>query len=104
MTTKVAAYVCDFCTRKKRFSSITGANRHEKRCFYNPVRMACASCRHLVKDRYDPEDGSGGISCEKDLLPVPATEESPERAFRSECAAWEPKNPDFQAEAQGLKR
>lgn len=88
MTTAVTAFVCDFCTRKKRFASKRGADQHERQCFHNPIRKACASCVHLIKERYDSEDGSGGNYCELEIVPIPATAEDPERRFIADCESW----------------
>lgn len=91
MTTRVDAFVCDFCVRKKRFASKVGAARHEKQCFHNPSRRACVTCRHLTIERYNHEDGSGGASCEFGLIPIPAGPETPARALTFDCEKWEQK-------------
>jgi len=92
MSTEVKAFVCDFCPRKKRFAARGTAERHERRCFYNPVRRACASCAHFKLEPYyyesDTGYSDGGPSCAVDALnrdPKALT------VLRSECQLWEPK-------------
>src|SRR5690242_20492654 len=51
MSTEVKAFVCDFCPRKKRYSSNGIASRHEARCFYNPATKACATLEQLERDK-----------------------------------------------------
>lgn len=92
MTTEVRAFVCDFCPRKHRFGAKGAATRHELRCYHNPAKQACATCRHLTVPRYEPETGYGGTpECAKDLLPVINGPGEPEGKFRSECSEWESK-------------
>lgn len=88
---EVTAFICDFCPRKRRFAQRGTAKRHEARCFYNPARKACASCKHFAyeKSYYDHETGyseEGGPSCAKDML-----HSGPEISsqLRSECEGWE---------------
>ena len=66
----VTAFICDFCLRKRRFAHRGTAVRHEMRCFYNPIRKACATCAHYSYERpvYEHDTGyyDGGSYCEKD--------------------------------------
>lgn len=98
MTTSVTAFVCDFCERKKRFASKRGADQHERQCFRNPVRRACASCQFLSCEIQSGGDGLGDYEfkvwgCELGITPIPATPEEPERRFIADCEKWEPKQP-----------
>lgn len=40
----ITAYMCEFCG--KVYKTRSGAWKHEKRCFSNPSRRACQTCRH----------------------------------------------------------
>jgi hypothetical protein len=89
MSTEVKAFTCDFCPKKKRFASRGGANRHESFCFYNPIRHACATCKHFEFVPYysEAETGysEGGPYCEIDKF---NTTEG-EQPLRVECEFWE---------------
>lgn len=84
MPSEVRAFVCVFCPRKKRFASLSTANRHERRCFHNPTQKACATCQHFSYERYDQETGEGGPYCaEGHFNTAPG-----EHPFRSACEFW----------------
>ena len=90
---EVTAFICDYCPRKRRFAARGTAVRHESRCFYNPIRKACASCAHfeMLRGSRDHETGyfeDGGPYCAKGAL-----NDGPEirTQLRSECELWEPK-------------
>lgn len=89
MTTEVRAFTCDFCPRKKRYATRHNAHIHEDRCFFNPVRQACASCKFFtyIKHYSEADTGysEGGPVCELDYLN--RTPGEPE--LRSECDKWE---------------
>jgi hypothetical protein len=93
---EVKAFVCDFCPRKKRFAQRGTALRHESRCFYNPVRKSCATCKNFYKERGDKPDYStgypgdpGGLYCELGILPIYMGPEEPPKTMTSECEKWE---------------
>ena len=87
MSSEITAYLCDFCPmgKRKRFATRSGATRHERQCFYNPLRRACASCSHFFFEKYDHETGEGGPFCDLDAL-----NRDPEAltVLRSECQLW----------------
>ena len=90
---QVVAFVCDFCPRKKRFAAKATAERHEGRCFHNPIRRACATCSHFSNEKpyTDRESGyteSGGPFCEVDALNY-----DPESStvLRADCEQWKAK-------------
>ena len=39
---KIIAYQCDYC--KKFAKTVKTIEKHEKKCFYNPINKACGSC------------------------------------------------------------
>jgi hypothetical protein len=45
MPNQVTMYECSYCYRR-RYSHESSAKQHEKKCFWNPERRACASCDH----------------------------------------------------------
>lgn len=53
MPKEVKAYSCEFGCRRKVLTSKADMARHEENCFHNPVRRACASCKHLLKEHDD---------------------------------------------------
>lgn len=85
MVAEVVAFVCGFCPRKKRFAARGTATRHEFRCFYNPVRRACATCQHFEYEKYEADTGAGGPTCAEGLL----RNEPGEPPLRSECKGWQ---------------
>lgn len=93
MTTAVTAFVCDFCPRKSRWSSRAIAKKHESRCFFNPIRRACMTCAYFTMEDtgIDEGDRSKSPCCGLDLLPIPATDTTPERRLNFNCEQWEPK-------------
>jgi hypothetical protein len=44
MPIKIVAYKCDWCGFYRKTKK--AIENHEKRCFWNPVRRACASCKN----------------------------------------------------------
>lgn len=100
MSTKVIAFVCDFCPiKRKRYASKGPATRHEGSCFHNPIRRACATCGNFIKPTFN-DHGTMGIErfqpdCEEGLLPVPATDEHDEQAFRADCILWIPRDQNW---------
>ena len=67
---KVNGFICEYCTaagKKRRvLSSASGCARHEKNCYHNPIRRACATCQLCVQDldEDDPKEVWGnGLKC-----------------------------------------
>ena len=52
---EIKAYHCDYCVKYYKHKS--SAQRHEKKCFYNPNNKACLSCEDFITD-YADEDYS----------------------------------------------
>ena len=58
MPREVKAYGCDFkCGRKVVLSKKSMAD-HESRCFYNPAKKACVTCKHF--ERQSDNNGVDG--------------------------------------------
>lgn len=49
MTRKVTAYACDYKCGQKVLTSKVRMEEHESRCFHNPIKKACASCKYFEK-------------------------------------------------------
>ena len=47
MAIKRTAYSCDFKCGQKVILSKKSMEDHESRCFHNPEKKACASCKHF---------------------------------------------------------
>ncbi len=45
---EVTAYACSYC--EKIYKNKSSAVSHEKKCFANPARRACRTCKHAIKD------------------------------------------------------
>lgn len=45
---KITAYACSYCG--KIYKNKSSAASHEKKCFANPARRACRTCKHAIKD------------------------------------------------------
>jgi len=45
---EVKAYACSYC--EKIYKNKSSAASHEKKCFANPARKACRTCKHAIKD------------------------------------------------------
>lgn len=90
MPKEVTAFVCIYCPRKHRFAVRGAALRHEATCFYNPIRRACATCKHFtyLPAYYEPETGygEGGPTCDLGLF---ANDPEASTPLGSECDKWE---------------
>lgn len=69
---KVNGFVCDHCAaagkKRRLLASASGCARHEKNCYYNQARRACATCQLCVQDldNDDPRSVWGnGFCCEE---------------------------------------
>lgn len=81
---RVVAFVCGFCPRKKRFAAKATAEKHDRKCFHNPTRRACATCDHFSFEKYEHDTGAGGPSCAEGLLNrIPGEPE-----LRADCEGW----------------
>jgi len=58
MPRQVKAYGCDFKCGQKVVLSKASMISHESRCFYNPTKKACATCKHF--ERFDDSNGMEG--------------------------------------------
>jgi hypothetical protein len=83
---------CDFCG--KTYARWNAAVKHEKICYYNPERRACATCANMVaKDHgyYDDEHEQRVPifvpECDIELDVVEDTKERHE--YKSDCPGWE---------------
>ena len=47
MPRKVTAYGCKYRCGQRVNTKYEAMLEHESKCFYNPERRACATCRHL---------------------------------------------------------
>jgi len=96
---QVIAYVCVFCPRKKRFAQRGTAIKHAQRCFYNPERRACITCKHFSFEPAERPDWStgypgspAGYGCEFGLIPIKKGPEEPEQVMTADCEKWEQKS------------
>ena len=57
---KLVRYVADGCGR--RFASKKKCLEHEVvcKCWSNPKNRACKTCAFAYREKYNPEDGTGG--------------------------------------------
>lgn len=96
MSTQVVAFVCDFCPRKKRFASKVGVTRHEKNCFYNPARRACATCEHFIPaERESSVENPYGYVTAPRACAEDAFRKDPEDELRFACDSWKLKEPQI---------
>ena len=87
MPVKVTAFICQFrCGTRPSMKSAT-TTQHETRCFKNPDRKACQTCKHdkTYTEAFDQETGEGGR-----IFECGADSEISERQFN--CSKWEKKN------------
>ena len=75
MPSEIKAYECEHGCGKF-YRSKSSAVSHEKRCWWNPARRACASCGNQDEDRY---------------CPVYELDLSQKGALRAGCLGWIPK-------------
>lgn len=57
--------VCDFCNRE--YVNIDIAQKHEKMCYRNPSRRACATCRFWERDFEERHFLEGGYDVTRDV-------------------------------------
>lgn len=57
---EIKAYQCEYGCKKVLLTK-QGIKRHEEKCFWNPKRKACASCKN--NEPYDGDDGDSGMWC-----------------------------------------
>ena len=58
---EVLVFQCDYCKKKGVKATI---ERHEKKCFYNPINEACGSCLMFdICDQKDKFKGMTGNAC-----------------------------------------
>ncbi len=50
---EVKAYQCEFCKRRVNMNK-THMAEHEYRCYYNPIRRACQTCRFKEEKIVEP--------------------------------------------------
>ena len=53
MPREVKAYACEFKCGRRTVMSKKSMVDHESRCFHNPEKRACASCKHFEKEHDD---------------------------------------------------
>ena len=75
MPRKITAYACQYKCGHRINSKKDSIERHETRCFSNPVRRACKTCHQFDMD----EDGT---YCNKDRL-------KEDQYAASDCKWWE---------------
>jgi hypothetical protein len=62
---KIRAYQCEYC-EKKVYTNRNSCYAHEKKCYWNPINKACASCGHYLYD-YDGTQCLKGIDISNKL-------------------------------------
>ena len=86
MVYEITAYKCDYCG--KIYQSKPGATGHEKKCFWNPEKRACASCD------YNSSITRKCSALDKDL--------SVKGSLTSNCDFWTPDPRGGENEIEGL--
>ncbi len=87
---EVVSFLCDYCPKKRarRFAGKSYAARHEKNCFWNPARRACATCEHFGKPEKEINDDGysywSDMYCAEDAFNK-SSEEDPRRF---DCPSW----------------
>lgn len=66
MAIKRTAYSCDFKCGKKVVLSKKSMEDHETRCFHNPEKKACASCKFF--DKFSDGNGLEGTSMNEEWV------------------------------------
>ena len=75
MPVEIKAYLCEHgCGKVSRHKS--SMSSHERRCWWNPERKACASCGWQDEERYCP------------VYELDLTEKS---SLKSDCLGWKEK-------------
>ena len=77
MPTPVIMFECSHCQRRK-YSHESSAKQHEKRCYWNPAKKACASCGNQDNETRKCTVGGWDLSDKSQL--------------RRDCPLWTMKN------------
>ena len=82
---KITAYKCSWCKDNSRsiYLSRSGCQKHERRCWLNPVRKSCATCANLIEriEEVEPYGVTWGCYKRKEVVPFSTK--------ISQCPAWE---------------
>jgi DNA-directed RNA polymerase subunit RPC12/RpoP len=91
MTHAITKYVCDLCGRE--YANNSNALRHERKCYYAPANMACATCKHMMAIRQEVDEIRDFLLAEcdiaYDLEDTGMCNGSVGHVFRSYCPGWE---------------
>lgn len=103
MSHTILKFRCDTCERE--YSTLKGAEKHEKICYYNPSRKACITCIHLVAYQNDDVNyqefgevismpGGHSVQCELglDIEDTGMCNGSIDHVMKSNCSGWELRN------------
>ena len=83
MPTAVKAWACAWKCRESVKTSRKRMEFHEARCFRNPARRACQTCKHLVRDG-SYEDGFYWQCGADDVIDLQ------DSGMRCDCPKWMP--------------
>jgi len=97
---QVIAYKCDYCKDSSRsiYLSRSGCQKHERKCWLNPIRKSCATCLNLHEyvEEEEPYGGSWKCLARKDVVPFSTK--------ISQCLYWEESGAIFTNEEPKLNR
>lgn len=88
---EIAAFVCEFCPKRRPYKVKSSAKRHEKRCYRNPETHSCATCGNFgwEEDIHDYLEGGEHVQivgkapyCEVGLIT--------EGQMTTKCPQWIP--------------
>ena len=97
---KVTAYKCSFCkdSSNRLFMSRSGCKAHEEKCWLNPARKSCATCKNLSEYIEEIEPYGPEWKCVKRKEVTPFTRKI------SDCVYWEKSGAIFTNESPKFDR
>lgn len=99
MPIEITKYKCSYCN-KREFKTKSSCVRHEKRCFWNPIMRACATCGNCepYHAEHDVYIGDGNVTQHESCLTSYWCDEynrnlitdgvNPYDNYKSNCKQW----------------
>lgn len=89
MPIKRVAYACKFKCGRNVLTSRKRMEEHEQRCFSNPSRRACQTCKHWETEIYDSRNDYGQLNAQYQYSCGACSHPDGPDGKQSDCKLWE---------------